>query len=1166
MFNRLLFFLFIGPLTFSQIVFGEVQKKTEQVRNVRAVIVGVRKYKNLSSKLQLDYADRDAMQFKNSLIANGVDPSHIAEYINETATGPSIIIDKLRGFLSDSKEDDLVIFYFSGHGDVQLDYEEPTGFLLLHNVKSPTATTYSKSDAINIDDLKYITKKPARGGRNVLIIIDACRKNKLVTGDDKARAVSEALNRWEEENVYRLISCKPDQTSFEDENFKHGVFTYYLLKGLKGEADELDISDTNNKIEFMEMSSYLVSRVKKATKNQQTPETEGDDSFYLLNTIPEFELADYDVNKELGKSKGILDGIDVPVQLRVKNYYFQRALEEGEILRPLFEPEPKKEPFQVLDVRRKTVHTKNANALAFNSKGDKVATIGPDDQIKLWDANSMELIDKKNYKGGGLCVEISPDDRYIVGGTWFTKIHVWDLVNDRFFDVPGSGHKDDVRVLKFSSDGRYLASSGNDKEIIIWNTSDWKEAARLSKEHTSEVFGLGFQEETGRLVSIDKSQMVIWDLKTQTPMIKLPGKAEYTAFHMSFDQQKAYFLDKEGHLFSYDLPKNQLRNEGNIQKNSSALMLDLDEEVVITGGANNPNLTINSIKESEVLKAIKNGRGIRQVDISANREKIGASLFGGTMLVSDVFLPREKLFATELFEQMSQSGQFEKYRSKLASSLVASIEKINQPILERFIAGEENLPSHNKVKEAIRRQQYALKLKKDDEWFFKRLNTDLLLLEVFEIITSNNFEALVKAEQNLKDIIVLDPYEAYTHNTLSKVYRKLNELSKAKESASIAGEKIPYWVEPKLSLALTSLQERKYQEAINQYKEAFMLDSTSTKCLNLYSDIFLLTGNYKAAENLINQSLKLEPENVYTLNRKGHLATARGDFETAEDILFSSISVDSTINDSFKEIGYLYEQWFYATLDFRYFNLAERYYNNVVESNPSDLSTIARRATLFINLLGYGLADKELLNSNFIAAEKRKNSKLNVNTIALREIFRHAKYLLSKNRIHPEILNIYGYAEHLSPEKDNPEERFKRSMKLNASDPSATFNYGVFLNLNGRQKKTVKLLEGWMNQKGSDLDIVLLLAESYVKVGKHSNAIDLLNQAKKDYPMSPLIEYQMSKVLLSNGVTSFKNNARLSLKNDPEFRFSKEIIQNPKSKYKKFNEPIIKEKVYHSFY
>jgi uncharacterized caspase-like protein len=57
------------------------------------------------------------------------------------------------------------------------------------------------------------------------------------------------------------------ELSQEFEDLGHGVFTYYLLEGLRGRAD----LDNDYTITINELMSYVEDQVKRRTKNAQNP-------------------------------------------------------------------------------------------------------------------------------------------------------------------------------------------------------------------------------------------------------------------------------------------------------------------------------------------------------------------------------------------------------------------------------------------------------------------------------------------------------------------------------------------------------------------------------------------------------------------------------------------------------------------------------------------------------------------------------------------------------------------------------------------------------------------------------------------------------------------------------------------------------------------------------
>lgn len=69
-----------------------------------------------------------------------------------------------------------------------------------------------------------------------------------------------------------LLATSASQTSKEGNKWNGGVFTHYLIQGMKGAADE----DKNAFVTLSELSRYVQRAVADETNVQQTPVLGGD--------------------------------------------------------------------------------------------------------------------------------------------------------------------------------------------------------------------------------------------------------------------------------------------------------------------------------------------------------------------------------------------------------------------------------------------------------------------------------------------------------------------------------------------------------------------------------------------------------------------------------------------------------------------------------------------------------------------------------------------------------------------------------------------------------------------------------------------------------------------------------------------------------------------------
>ena len=217
------------------------------------VIVGVADYTQKKSKLK--YADDDAYKiygFFKSPEGGAVPEKRIALLIDEEANGKKIKV-QLKSFSEKAAEDDVLLFYFSGHGvpnaRLGVDFHE--------NDQSVIAHQFLKSTLEN-SNAKY-----------KYCIIDACHSGSL--SKEKNESFYTDL-KTQKSNFISILSSKGEETSLEASGKRQGVFSYFFIKGLYGAADY----NQDKVIGITELFDFTRKKVKQYTHNKQTPIITGD--------------------------------------------------------------------------------------------------------------------------------------------------------------------------------------------------------------------------------------------------------------------------------------------------------------------------------------------------------------------------------------------------------------------------------------------------------------------------------------------------------------------------------------------------------------------------------------------------------------------------------------------------------------------------------------------------------------------------------------------------------------------------------------------------------------------------------------------------------------------------------------------------------------------------
>ena len=232
-------------------------------QNTYAVVIGIADYENLSRRDgDLRYTVNDATKFYEFLKSKkggSVPEKNILLLLNSQATKEEIV-NKSKELFSRAGVNDRVIFYYSGHGWKEC-------FM-------PYDVTKRGRNMLYFDEVKEIFRCAKCSTK--LLFADACFAGTMKESIMKKSAKRNDKKHYDMDNVNIavMMSCKADETSLEMGSLKQGVFTYYLVEGLGGEANK----DGNKYITIQELFYYMYHKVQdKAAqrKNKQTPELFG---------------------------------------------------------------------------------------------------------------------------------------------------------------------------------------------------------------------------------------------------------------------------------------------------------------------------------------------------------------------------------------------------------------------------------------------------------------------------------------------------------------------------------------------------------------------------------------------------------------------------------------------------------------------------------------------------------------------------------------------------------------------------------------------------------------------------------------------------------------------------------------------------------------------------
>ncbi len=104
-------------------------------------------------------------------------------------------------------------------------------------------------------------------------------------------------------------------------------------------------------------------------------------------------------------------------------------------------------------------------------------------------------------------------------------VNIYDRVAGRFTHQLG-GHTDWVQAARFSPDGRWLATCGNDRRILLWDTRSFSEPQTLF-QGSDAIADINFTNDGTKLVAVGfENKVYLFDLNTRRQIMQLPGPCE----------------------------------------------------------------------------------------------------------------------------------------------------------------------------------------------------------------------------------------------------------------------------------------------------------------------------------------------------------------------------------------------------------------------------------------------------------------------------------------------------------------------------------------------------------------------------------------------------------------------------------------------------------------
>ncbi len=893
---------------------GSKAKNTSETKQgvKRALIVGISDYKEES--LKLDYSDDDALIFKQYLeeVENIPNERLVTLVSNDSIKGASItepsssnILRELKKLKDETQEGDTVYFYFAGHGDVVDDQGFEEGFLLASDTNDKQEY-YGTPGVVSLKHLNSVITAVTDKGAKFVLVLDACRSGFLYKEGTQKNL--ETFNNNFQHST-KFFSCGPNQLSYESKELGHGYFTYYLVLGLLGAADNL-VQD--NSLQYFEIATFLDGKVKSETNQKQAP------IVWHQNTVGVFKAVE-SKDKELALK-------NLQNASSIKNIWASRSLED--LVSKSITENPVVKAFNAA-LNSENFHGSDSSAYEIYKRADVqklvetsvlnrmryglINALSTNAQILIntYIGNAEVLPSSKIFKTKAfyleLCLELLEKDDFIYDRIYMGKLFLeaYSVIRARHYsEYPGAKNKL-MEALGIEDRAAYIH---NALGLVLNHENNFKEAEYHYKKAKNLIPSWSFPVNN---MGSNYYEQYQYDLANSFlfEALKLKG-SEGNAYNNlgaiaqdqgNYTKAEAYFhkvKETEGNYSSTTLKNlaNLYRNRGNIKKAVDYFELALKE---------NPSNVYTYYDYSDLLN-------------DENLDLKRAELLLQQAIDLEPYFSRGHAEYADLLRRYPRDEN----SLKTADSLYNFAIK-NDPFYEWAYAGRGWLKHKQDLKlEALESFNQAIKVNSKKPKPYYNL----------AVYYKNGLKEIAKAEALYLKAIERDSFYLPAYEGLIGLYNKHNQEDKSIKLL----QKLVEWHKEAPDvwnlLGNTYFDKRNYPEAIMAYKKVVQVDSTYAKGFTNLAYSLMKTGDYKEASKTYKKAIGYNPfknklENFSTLLlAEARKAKRSGNMQQAESILNAAYEFNPDFNATFA--------------------LGEHYYLNSKSSEASSLIMVFPKEAL----------------------------------------------------------------------------------------------------------------------------------------------------------------------------------------------------------------------------
>lgn len=231
--------------------------------NKYALVIGVENYQNSPNIRKVQFAEADAKGMAEMLKLHGYTEPNLHLLLSGLSTKTTIEswVRTLSGVL---EPNDTILVFFAGHGFS----DNGHSFITCYDTQPNDLTNTSIS-------LQYLIETiQSTDCEKIMFFLDCCESGMVLSEGMRGligNMSEEELKQFLKKSEYCVVfaSCKPDQKSYSDGLIGHGIWTYFVIQALNGNAQ--DAFERGQIITAHSLQAYLAKEVPKKVRETRKP-------------------------------------------------------------------------------------------------------------------------------------------------------------------------------------------------------------------------------------------------------------------------------------------------------------------------------------------------------------------------------------------------------------------------------------------------------------------------------------------------------------------------------------------------------------------------------------------------------------------------------------------------------------------------------------------------------------------------------------------------------------------------------------------------------------------------------------------------------------------------------------------------------------------------------